>query len=329
LQVAKEKAAEITTQALQQARAEAKGIVESAKSEGLLIAKRLRTDAEKESRELILAASDMKQKASCELTDTARKAEETAQNIIASAKEKAEKAAQEIIEQARSRALKEREYTIASAVAEAKRAAENESTQIQIKARQEAENIFNSAKERVRVQLEESSRLMIEIQQKMNQIINNTGIELNKPAVTAEFSSNSISHQIPVVHPVAKEAVLPHVSESSESLKEHGSVPEETQTKINSLFFDEENRTYEGRLKIDIAPPVDIDQINNLEQYLAKAPNLKVIQKGVSEDGSAWIEIDINNPVPLLDILKKVPGVKDVVGCKSYIIIALKSRQTV
>ena len=107
------------------------------------------------------------------------------------------------------------------------------------------------------------------------------------------------------------------------------SVPENAQTKINSLFFDEDKKTYLGRLKIDIAPPVDNDQIQSLENALSQTPNLRVIEKGEAEDGSAWVEIDMNVPVPLLDILRKVPEIKDVVGCKSYIIIALKSKQMV
>ncbi len=103
----------------------------------------------------------------------------------------------------------------------------------------------------------------------------------------------------------------------------------ETQNTINSMLIDEENQTYQGRLKIDIAPPVDSEQLANLEQNLLKTPNLRVIVKGGAEDGSAWIEIEISKPLPLLDIFRKLPGVKDVVGAKSYIIVAMKSKQLV
>ena len=93
--------------------------------------------------------------------------------------------------------------------------------------------------------------------------------------------------------------------------------------------MDEENQIYQGRLKIDIAPPVDSEQLANLEQSLMKTPNLRVIVKGGAEDGSAWIEIEIAKPMQLLDVLWKIPGVKDVVGAKSYIIVSLKSKQLV
>jgi len=332
LNAAHEEADKITSQTLQQAKNQAKDLLEAARKEGILLAKQIRTDAEKESRELILAASDMKQKATLELTDSNKKAEETAQKIIekalASAREKAEKEALEIVEQARARSQKEREFTIASAVAEAKRLSELETTQILIKARQEAENIFNNARERVRVQLDESSRLMLEVQQKMHQIIDTTGMDLKKPDKTAEDFRTSVSQPRQALD-LPKEVVRPQYSEPSPVIDKANSVPENAQTKINSLFFDEDKKTYLGRLKIDIAPPVDNDQIQSLENALSQTPNLRVIEKGEAEDGSAWVEIDMNVPVPLLDILRKVPEIKDVVGCKSYIIIALKSKQMV
>ena len=78
----------------------------------------------------------------------------------------------------------------------------------------------------------------------------------------------------------------------------------------------------------DIAPPADSGQIAQLEQSLTKAANLRVVAKGGAEDGSAWVEIDLAKSIALLDILKRIPNVKDVVGAKSYIIVAMKAKQT-
>jgi hypothetical protein len=82
-------------------------------------------------------------------------------------------------------------------------------------------------------------------------------------------------------------------------------------------------------LKIDIAPPADAEQVNTLVDYLQKFAELKIVSKGGAEDGSAWIELEIAKPTRLLDVLRQTPSVKDVVGAKSYIIVALKSRQLV
>ncbi len=103
----------------------------------------------------------------------------------------------------------------------------------------------------------------------------------------------------------------------------------ENQMRSSSSVDSDGNPIYQGRLKIDIAPPVDADQLNNLDQNLQKTPNVRVIVKGDAEDGSAWIEIELSKPTSLLDILRKLPGIKDVVGAKSYIIVAMKSKQLV
>jgi vacuolar-type H+-ATPase subunit H len=337
LKTSKEEAAKIMNQALQTAREQSASILETARNESLQVAKQIRAQAELESRELIMAASDMKQQAASDLADCRKKSEETAELLICQAKQnavtKAAQEASEIIEQARVRAEKEREFTIAAAVAEAKKAAETESTQIIIKAKQEAEKIFNAAKDRVRVQLEESSFLMAEIQKKMHQVIDNTeNIDNNHDSSTKlGISPKIVSDPEPVEPSVSTkhQSILSQQDYSSSKESASPRKEEDVQTKINSLFFNEENRTYQGRLKIDVAPPVDNEQINKLEQYLSSNVDLKVVHKGSSEDESAWIEIDISRPIALLDILHKAPGVKDVVGCKSYIILALKSRQTV
>jgi hypothetical protein len=101
----------------------------------------------------------------------------------------------------------------------------------------------------------------------------------------------------------------------------------EHSNKVEAPSYGENSRTYQGKLKIDIAPPVDNNQLNLLETTLLKTSGLRIIGKGIMEDGSAWIEIDASKPLPLVDIIKKVPSVKDVVGAKSYIIIALRAKQ--
>jgi vacuolar-type H+-ATPase subunit H len=97
--------------------------------------------------------------------------------ILNQAKAAAEKESTDIINLSISEAQKERERIVAEALIESKRVSEAERSQALLKARQEAEEIISSAKTRVSKQLEESSRLMLEIQQKMQQVIGAAGIE--------------------------------------------------------------------------------------------------------------------------------------------------------
>ncbi len=78
-------------------------------------------------------------------------------------------------------------------------AAEIEVSQILTNARQEAENIVNAAKERVKVQLEDSSRLMMEIQQKMHQVIGTAGLDTKKAEHPVEVSQQPVSTPSPAL----------------------------------------------------------------------------------------------------------------------------------
>jgi hypothetical protein len=86
-------------------------------------------------------------------------------------------------------------------------------------------------------------------------------------------------------------------------------------------------QTHQGRLKIDIAPTVDAGQVAQLVEFLGKTTDVKIIKQGITEDGSGWVEIEADSPLPLVDILRRIPSVKDVVGAKSYVIVALRAKQ--
>lgn len=200
ISAARQEAKTISAKTLQQSKVEAKKILESAKNESILNAKQLRTSAEKESRDLILAASEMKQKASTALIDGYKKAEESANLIVEkevkSIKGHAEKVAQDILGNQRILTQKEKDFNIEVATVEAKRSAENESTRILIAARQEAGKMITTGKEHLRVQIEESSRLISELQQQLlkgivaeestNQV---TKQETDKPSLNEEGTS--------------------------------------------------------------------------------------------------------------------------------------------
>jgi vacuolar-type H+-ATPase subunit H len=347
---AKEEASKTSAKILQTAKDEASNILLNAKNDSALISNKMISDAKIEASEVTKTANELRQRAAKELENTQKKAEETARKILmevrGTALEKAEKEGAEIIAQAKFTAQKERELLLATTLEDGKRSAEIEASHIIIQARQEAEIIVNTAKEKVKAQLEDSSRLMMEIQQKMHQVIGTAGLDIETPKHSVERETQQFA--TPPSSPIRKEekpAREPRLETRPESRPEPEhrpepkpvySVPrEQTHRVVNEMktasssLADNENPTYQGRLKIDIAPPVDNDQLNNLEQNLQKNPNIQVLVKGGAEDGSAWIEIELSKPMTLLDILRKLPGVKDVVGAKSYIIVALKSRQLV
>ena len=98
-----------------------------------------------------------------------------------------------------------------------------------------------------------------------------------------------------------------------------------------SDVFDEEDerKTYEGKLEIDIVPPIDFSQLINLEKLLRKVPNLQVLGRGGSDDGRSWAEVECSKPLPIVTILKQMSPVKEVAAHSNHIIIALKEKQAV
>jgi vacuolar-type H+-ATPase subunit H len=322
----KEEAAKQTAKALQAAKEEAANIIGEAKKEAALVARRLLEEAEKEAREIGREARELKRKAIVELAETQKKTSEAVEQAITAVRQnaidKAEKEAAEIVVRTQAQTLREKESILATTAAEAQQTAEAETARILQKAKGEAEEIINTARNKVRTQIEESSRLMLEIQQRMQQVIGTAGG--NGPFSSGPPSASSKPE--PFIAPAGEKSNS--IPATCPTLKKDVPEMNETQKKINSLFAEEEKQTYQGRLKIDIAPPADSGQIAQLEQSLMKAANLRVVAKGGAEDGSAWIEIDLAKPAALLDILKRTPNVKDVVGAKSYIIVAVKSKQT-
>ena len=344
INTAREESSKSAARILQTAKEESSSLILKAKNESSLISNKMISDAKIEAAEVTKTANELKQKATKELEDAQKKAEETIQKILVdireSAQNKAEREAAEIVAQARMSAQKERESLLAAAVADGKRTAEIEASQILMNARQEAEDIIDAAKDKVRVQLEDSSRLMLEIQQKMQQVIGTAGLDI-KIKSTADIKPQPIMPppsppKRVEEKPIPESRFEPRPEPKPESKPVYTPAREQNvrqedyiQANSSSSLGNDGNPVYQGRLKIDIAPPVDIDQLNNLEHNLQKTPNVQVIVKGGTEDGSAWIEIELSKPTSLLDILRKLPGVKDVVGAKSYIIVALRSKQLV
>jgi hypothetical protein len=151
---------------------------------------------------------------------------------------------------------------------------------------------------------------------------------VEKPTLSVETAPEPVFSPEPAPVPVQNEEKVAADTPSQPVASENATPETETaQNQINSLFSDDENKVYQGRLKIDIAPPVDSEQIATLERHLAENNDIRIAVKGGSADGSAWIELDAVKPLPLVDILSKIPIVKDVVGAKSYIIVALKAKQ--
>ena len=306
----------ILRKAKEDATKQAAKVLQTAREEAAQVSKQMLAETENEVHKLTSSANELHEKAAEELTTAQKKTSEAVEQALTAARQaaraQAEKEAQEIISAAKIAAQKEGESLLAAAITKSKQLAVIETDAILAKAKNEAEEIVSQAKNKVRTQIEESSRLMQEIQQKMHQVMAVPG------AADLKLKMETLNKT-----PVPPETVIS--KNNPDNVSENPAPAKSTQNKIDSLFSEDENRTHSGKLKIDIAPPARNENLAALEQQLMKNTSLRVIAKGGAEDGSAWLEIDISSPLPLIDILRKTPCVKDVVGGKNYIIVALKS----
>ena len=84
------------------------------------------------------------------------------------------------------------------------------------------------------------------------------------------------------------------------------------------------NQLYEGRLELEIAPPVDFRQVLKLQSNLRGVPDLKVVSVGGSAQGTNTITVALNQPLPLISLLREMPLVEDAVSWGESIRVTLK-----
>jgi F0F1-type ATP synthase membrane subunit b/b' len=327
---AKKDAATLADEALKTAGEEANKIIAEAKKQADLISRQLINDANKEAADINRASQELREKTAVELEQAQKQQADTIDQITAAtwkaAIEEAEIQANEIIARAKYESQNERESLLAKATADAVNAAETEKEQIIQEAQQEASKIIEAARMEILNKFDESSRLMQEIQQKMQQVISTAGSEKiqvqtsnEQPAETARPSTLESAPVTRKTERKGKSGTQPRVV--SEKKKSEG---HQARSKINPIPANENHQTYCRRLKIEIASPVDHGQMALLEQQLMETPNLRVVMNGGSE-GGAWLLVELTEPMDMLDILKKIPNIKDVAGTDDSIKVDLRT----
>jgi hypothetical protein len=71
-----------------------------------------------------------------------------------------------------------------------------------------------------------------------------------------------------------------------------------------------ESTGYEGRVELNILPPLAPNQLVEIQRYLRDWPGVGIIELGPSSDGYS-ITLSLDKPMPLLDILRQLPAIED------------------
>ena len=292
-------------------------ILDKAKKEADILTKKLTEDSRREADGLVKSASEIKNTAEIEVNLLKKKAEEEAAHAIYNAREEArrdvesksvaiiEKARQEgedILKNARNEAIKERDTLVAEFVEDATKLAEFEKIKILSEAKSKAEYIVREIKSRLNSELEKSSLLINGAQERLTDIITEMSDQITKEQFDVD---TSVMVDMPV-----------------EELD--ADFTKEVQEKMLFARTTDEEKNYEGRLELTILAPIDVKQKKDLEKLLTEVPDLHLIGDGGSSDGSNWLELELNQSIPLVSMLKQMPPVKKVASHGNNIIVALK-----
>ncbi len=179
--------------------------------------------------------------------------------------------------------------------------AEFEKIKILSEAKSKAEYVVREIKNRLNSELEKSSLLITGAQQKLADIMT----EVSDQATKEQFEIDT-----------GEEVELPSAEVSADFIKE-------VQEKMFFTKTKDEDRDYEGKLELGILAPINAKQKKAFEELLAEVPDLQLLGSGGSSDGSSWLEIELNQPLPLVSMLKQMPPVVKVAAHGNNILVAL------
>jgi hypothetical protein len=83
---------------------------------------------------------------------------------------------------------------------------------------------------------------------------------------------------------------------------------------------------YKGIVKLTIVPPVDSGQVRELEEHLYQVQDLRLVLVGGSIDEGTEIIVSAESPIPLLDILREMPPVAQVIKKGKIAQVTLKAK---
>ena len=305
-------------------RRETERVIKAARDEADKIIVRARhtaaEEAKKENEQLLKANAELKQKLAREVEEARKIVHSEAEQIITSVRETAEREAEkesgiiiaearktagQIIEEVREKAQREHDQLVEGSISEAKRKSEQEAAQIISEARQTADRIVAQATSKIHTELDESARLLVEVRQRLGQVMVTAEKEPKKPEARSEESVRAAPEEKRERAPARNIGL-----EAATAAGDNGN-----------------GRVYQGRLELFMAPPIDFKQMASFEKHLLKVPHLRLVGKGTFADGKTWAEVEITEPMPLLELLKGMPPVKEVVGSTKNIIVALRAAE--
>ena len=242
--------------------------------------------------------------------------------------------AEQITNSIKTRAQAEAENEAAMTIDQARQNAEEIKANAEAAARKEAEDILSAAnsraeiaeteaKERIRLllirmkqELEEEiggedkqvrSRLLSSLQELINEGQNEA---IKQPV---QLEEEAINDKVEEPVQLGEEATLaePVGTTTGELPDQHlpEKEPDEGVPDTTSLKPEDIHALYNGEIELMIPPPVELKILTKFYNYLQTIPDVKILYTRGSWDSGTMITISLDNPIPLISLISKIPGV--------------------
>ncbi|MFC1962299.1 hypothetical protein ACFLWN_04595, partial [Chloroflexota bacterium] len=307
IEESQEKAKSIHREIEQQARKEAEKLVSEARKKAEEIVKEAEERVNREA----------KVRVKSEVEKIINRAKGEAGYIVSEAKEAAQKEADELIAQSE-RAIEQR---IQDMVAGYQSEAKEKSAQIIAEAREKAEKVVDG----VVAGSTELSNLITGIMNRTEEVVvkfrDDLQIGLGESATIIAEAKKRLEQVVDwqLVEP-EKEMAPPSASESQD---EDAVLAVQLRGKISSSG-NGNTALFQGQMEMRTVNSYNYLQIRKLRNFLVQVPNIKFVEEYASEKETT-ILFEVKEALPLLDILKKVPTVKDTIADGEGVRLVLKN----
>ncbi len=348
---AKQQAQAITNQAEERAKQEAiektkneiQNIFASAEETANKIVTEARQNAQQQSDRII---TNSKQEASIQsntLKMNVLRAAEEMNSSAAELRKKAEKEAQE----AKDKAKLEAEQLIQTAKNKAKENVSREENRIITEARQKGDAILDEAIKKAKESLEEASLgvdlVVSRLRQYVKEISERTFDiprgEITPPSSALKDDPNTIpdddSNQ---AQPLEENKPFSIVALSDpgtditnpDELTIQSVLSQDTPLSVDQLIklnstanTNQEPTLYYGQVELHITRPADDEQLQQFKEHLGTIPHVSVVQMNMASTDSIIVTLGIEMAIPLFDIIKKLPSVKEAENVGKDILVTL------
>jgi F0F1-type ATP synthase membrane subunit b/b' len=286
-----------------------------------------------EAQDIILAAKRRAQQIIDEAEDKSRK----------EAKKKTQSEVDKIITKARKDAL--------DIITQTKQSADQERNNIIVDSKNDAEQVIREITEKCRQETQaQSSRAIEEARERAEKILNEiieSGTEISQKVTDIMTRAKHTIEEFEERLKIETDELAGAIAETQRKLEQFTSLArKEEEVKPTQVISNKEttkNQTpglrllgqksngkngthtmFSGQVEMkSISAPFDYQYLKNLKKYLVHIPNIKYVQESASEKEMS-IVFDLQEPLPLLDILKNIPLVEEVVTDADDICIMFK-----